>query len=428
MAEMDTFEGFREELRDALICLHDPDYQPSRLLPAVIGCAPQDGAGPVQSALIDVLERLRSAPGTAGGARASRMYDTLYLRFVQRLTQEETAERLHISVRHLRRVQREATHMLARLLWEHSLAREASAEEMHIEGGAPYSGRTATGTTALDWRTQVAQDLASLQKSMPGAVADVGRTIRGVVDLERALTERHGVNLSVGPVEPGLVVPVHPSALRQALIMAIGQLVRDAPSGSISVSAARAGGDVRITLAGPLVPGSPSPNGGPIRELLASFGGSVEVSLEESQVVLRVDLPSAGEIRVLVVDDNPQMAHFYQRCTMGTRYRILHAAQGRRVFEEVEVTRPDIIVLDIMLPDVDGWELLTQLHEHPTTRSTPVIVCSVIREEELALALGAVRYILKPVQPWEFIQALDQALASASTASPEAGASRRSTG
>jgi len=60
------------------------------------------------------------------------------------------------------------------------------------------------------------------------------------------------------------------------------------------------------------------------------------------------------------------------------------------------------------LPDIDGWELLTNLREHPATRSLPVIVCSVVREEELALALGAARYVPKPVRRQEFIQALDQ--------------------
>jgi CheY-like chemotaxis protein len=63
-----------------------------------------------------------------------------------------------------------------------------------------------------------------------------------------------------------------------------------------------------------------------------------------------------------------------------------------------------------MLPDVDGWNLLQDLHQHPATRSIPVIICSVVREETLALSLGAVLYLPKPVSPHQFIQALNQAL------------------
>ena len=251
--------------------------------------------------------------------------------------------------------------------------------------------------------------MASLQKSAPGAMADVAETIRSVVALEQALSERHGVPLAAGAVEPGLVVPAHPSALRQVLIMAVGQLLRRASSGSVTISAERLGGEVRITLAGPNPPESPPLNGESIGDLLAPLGGLVEVVQEADRAALRVRLPSAGEISVLVVDDNVEMVHFYERCTRGTRYRITHLAQGQRVLALAEASRPDVIVLDIMLPDVDGWELLSQLYDHPATRSIPVVVSSVIREEELALALGAAVYIIKPIAPEDFIQALDQA-------------------
>jgi CheY-like chemotaxis protein len=113
---------------------------------------------------------------------------------------------------------------------------------------------------------------------------------------------------------------------------------------------------------------------------------------------------------VLVVDDNVDLVHFYRRYAAGTRYHIVHLSQGTGVLEAVESVTPDIIVLDVMLPDVDGWDLLVQLHEHPATRPIPVVVCSVVREEELALSLGASVYLPKPVRRREFIGALDQAV------------------
>jgi CheY-like chemotaxis protein len=71
-----------------------------------------------------------------------------------------------------------------------------------------------------------------------------------------------------------------------------------------------------------------------------------------------------------------------------------------------------VIVLDIMLPDVDGWELLSNLRERPLTRGIPVIVCSVIRESDLAQALGAAVFLPKPLNHRHFVEALDQALRS----------------
>ena len=99
------------------------------------------------------------------------------------------------------------------------------------------------------------------------------------------------------------------------------------------------------------------------------------------------------------------------------------STQGQRVFEIVEDFAPDVIVLDIMLPDVDGWELLALLHEHPVARSIPIIVCSVVREEDLALALGAALYLPKPVERQQFIRALDQVLSQAAARAPISPAS-----
>ncbi|NLE43152.1 MAG: response regulator, partial [Chloroflexi bacterium] len=73
---------------------------------------------------------------------------------------------------------------------------------------------------------------------------------------------------------------------------------------------------------------------------------------------------------------------------------------------------------DVMLPKVDGWQLLTHLHERSETRMIPVIVCSVVREEPLALALGATSFLTKPLAPRQFVEALDEALVRASAESP----------
>jgi CheY-like chemotaxis protein len=80
-----------------------------------------------------------------------------------------------------------------------------------------------------------------------------------------------------------------------------------------------------------------------------------------------------------------------------------------------------------MLPDVDGWELLTNLHEHHDTRSIPVIICSVVKRQELAAALGASLYLPKPVRRREFIQALDQVLSQGSSPVPQAEANNPAT-
>jgi CheY-like chemotaxis protein len=257
----------------------------------------------------------------------------------------------------------------------------------------------------------VHEELASLQRIAPGAIADVAETIGAVVELERVLTARYGLMLQVGPLEPGLSALVHPSVFRQVLIMALGQLVRCKREGQITVDTKSEGDLAVVNLRTSFGVGDLLPDVGPLSELLGSLGGSAAASLEDDRLALRVALPCSGEVRVLVVDDNVDLVHFYRRCVAGTRYRISHMAEGRQVLRVVEQSPPDIIVLDVMLPDMDGWELLNQLHEYPPTRDIPVVVCSVIDEPELALALGAVVHVPKPVAPDRFVAALKQASA-----------------
>jgi CheY-like chemotaxis protein len=419
MEQAVNFERFREELRDALAGLYDPDYLPSELLVRVVGCEPGAGGGPTQSAIVQVIEELEPKLSTPRGAELRLVYDTLHHRFVLGMTQEETAYQMRMSVRHLRRVQREATHFLARLIWEQAIAREASGESTERSDETDDDNNSGLGPAALDWRAQVGEELASLQRSAPEAVADVTETIQAVVELERVLTARYGVTLRTGSLEQGLSALVHPSAFRQVLVMALGQFVRCLPLAVITVDAYAEARSAVISLRASCEIAEPVPDVSFLEELLTSLGGSAAVSVDDDGLCLRVAIPCSGEVGVLIVDDNDDLVHFYRRCVAGTRYRLSHVAEGRQVLDLVGRTPPDIVVLDVMLPDMDGWELLSQLHEHPATREIPIVVCSVINEPELALALGAAVYLPKPVDPDTFVGALNRArawTASAETA------------
>ena len=411
---MDNFEQFRQDLRDALAHLHDPDYRPSPFLCVVMDHDSESGAGLVQSVLIHAIHGLQPSSDVPPDANARRDYDVLRHRFELRLTQEETAERLHMSVRSVRRAQRVATHTLARLLWEHSLAHRVAVDP---DQGARSrdSSRTSPVAPILDWRAQVRKDLSSLLAHAPEVVADVGDSISRAIELERGLTAQHGVDLQVGDIEPGLVAAIHPSALRQALIMAVGQLTRYTSPGAIAVHARADGEHVEIVLTAQMRTGKGTPDVRLIQEMLAPQRGHLDVNVHGARLCLRIQVPAVGKITVLVADDNPDQVHFYRRCVSGTRYHIVHASYGQRTAQAIAAAQPDVIVLDILLPEVDGWELLSDLKRHPTMRHVPVIICSIVQEKDLATALGAALYLPKPVHPRAFIEALARVLGQVST-------------
>jgi CheY-like chemotaxis protein len=78
-------------------------------------------------------------------------------------------------------------------------------------------------------------------------------------------------------------------------------------------------------------------------------------------------------------------------------YTVRVAGDGERGLAEARSGRPSAIVLDVLLPGMDGWEVLRRLKADPEVRDIPVIVVTVVDERELGLALGAVDYYLKPV-------------------------------
>ena len=240
--------------------------------------------------------------------------------------------------------------------------------------------------------------------------------IARVVQVGQVLTAKHNIQLKVDPIPKNLTAVIQPSALRQILLTAIEKLVQLMASGEIVLLAEMAGDIITLTVTGgPIVTdtlpdSAPLPSSDLIQELLGDQGDTLNIRRAAETIVFRFRLPSAGDpISVLVVDDNADLVTFFRISVTNTPYQIIHLADGERLFETIAVTKPNLIILDVLLPGMDGWELLAYLHGHPDTRAIPIIVCSVIRREELALALGASLYLPKPVRRREFIEALDEA-------------------
>jgi signal transduction histidine kinase/DNA-binding response OmpR family regulator len=100
---------------------------------------------------------------------------------------------------------------------------------------------------------------------------------------------------------------------------------------------------------------------------------------------------------VLVVEDDLRAASLLSLYLGRGGYRTEVAGDGRQALEKAKVLRPVAITLDIMLPQMDGWEVLRALKLEPATRDIPVVIVSIVDNEELGYALGAVDYFVKPV-------------------------------
>lgn len=116
--------------------------------------------------------------------------------------------------------------------------------------------------------------------------------------------------------------------------------------------------------------------------------------------------PVSSKITILVVDDNPTNLIILHSIVRRMGFRVLIAEDGRSALERAEMGRPHLILLDVMMPGMDGFETCKKLKANPTTSGIPVIFLSALTDAAYrrdAEAAGAVDYISKPIQPKELL-------------------------
>jgi len=109
---------------------------------------------------------------------------------------------------------------------------------------------------------------------------------------------------------------------------------------------------------------------------------------------------------VLAVEDSEEIVGFYRRYLERHGYQVISLVGGSRAPLWVRELSPFALLLDVMLPDVDGWAVLEKLKSSRETAHVPVIVCSILDEEARGLSLGAAAYLTKPVLEGDLLQAL----------------------
>jgi two-component system phosphate regulon response regulator PhoB len=110
--------------------------------------------------------------------------------------------------------------------------------------------------------------------------------------------------------------------------------------------------------------------------------------------------------RVLIVDDDPDIVRLVGYNLKQASFDVVTAGTGRKALEIVQKQPPDLIILDLMLPDVDGMEVCRALRQHETSRRIPIIMLTARSEEidrVIGFELGADDYVMKPFSPRELI-------------------------
>lgn len=118
--------------------------------------------------------------------------------------------------------------------------------------------------------------------------------------------------------------------------------------------------------------------------------------------------------RILIVDDDPVILRLLQINFRLEGYDVDSAGRGDEALRRARETVPDVVVLDIMMPGVDGFDVLRQLKDDPASRDVPVILLSARAQDEdrrRGYALGVEEYVTKPFDPAHLVEVVRRVLA-----------------
>jgi PAS domain S-box-containing protein len=117
---------------------------------------------------------------------------------------------------------------------------------------------------------------------------------------------------------------------------------------------------------------------------------------------------SKNEKVILAIDDDPQVISLYERYLQPQGYQVVALTDSTQAKVRAKQLKPYAITLDIMMPGYDGWSVLKDLKADAETRDIPVVVCSIVEEQERGFSLGAADYLLKPILEDDLLNALDR--------------------
>jgi len=308
------------------------------------------------------------------------------------------------------------------------LTREATVEyAAHIHGAGQHL-------------LELINDILDLSRVEAGRLdlrheaTDVVRLLEGTLATIRPLADVKGLDLDLEcPAE--LTAEVDAARLRQILFNLVSNAIKFTPAnGSVHIAATSDGEafTISVTDTGPgigevdhqriftafeqLAPGEVEGTGlglALVEQLVEAHGGRVGLisSLGAgSTFTVRIPLrrPVLGDVTavapdagfaplVLVIEDDAAAAELVRVQLHQAGYRTAVATDGESGLVAARDLAPAAILLDILLPGIDGWDVLRQLRADPETSSIPVMVVSVVDDEALGMALGAHDYFVKPV-------------------------------
>jgi len=382
---------FEQQVNDCLTYLYDiTRLQQLPLVAQLLPDIPAIQRGQAFRRLIfKLIESLAPPPGTDIRSKEARVYHIIMWRYVDGLPNLEIGERLALSERQFYREHRRALQTMTYFLWE----------QVNAQAAQP--------PTEMSVQSEVQRVTAHTEQT----TFDPAELCASVVEATRTLALARQIEVVTRFSDHPAPLPLNAQVIRQLLIVLMYQVLRRQTTGTSLVWTCEATASA-LTLTLDLTMQEADwhdlhqilNDHATFQELLRTLNATLEYESNHEAAAITLSLPVAQQV-VLIIDDNPDAISLLQRY-LGDTFPSVAARQAEEGLQMARTLRPWIIVLDTMLPTMDGWEVLQNLKNHPETRTIPVLVCSVLDTPDMALALGADGFLKKPPDQAKFLATL----------------------
>lgn len=392
---MSTYSSdFEEHIRDLLSNFYDYLKLAENPVASSLGreASGNERMRAIRGTVLDAIEDLRREDQRKASARGNRLYRILQLRYVEERSTNEVLAALALSERQFYREHQRAIQTISRIIWDEHFAN--------------------VGTEADEAAHPLAEELDYLNAGGSQRAFQPVEEIQAALVATQVIARQRGIEIRVAPAREHITLHLSQPAFRQFVIYLLNELI----------GATDAAGDIEISLA--MVKRAPviSISMGALEVDGAVFCKSLREDATAGELMrhLKADIQWVDEAarilvafrqavhNILIVDDNPDTAVLFKRYLANLPYRLFSAVDEREALAIAQGTPLLCIILDVMLPGKDGWQLLQSYKSHPATAEIPVLICSVLEMEELAMSLGADGYLKKPPARAELLSTLRQ--------------------
>ncbi|QPC83668.1 response regulator [Phototrophicus methaneseepsis] len=333
----------------------------------------------VHDQVIRAIESLNPGPQTSFHSPHARTYNLLQLHYVEKMLIQDTADELSLSIRQAHRDLRNGEVAIAKMLVKF------------------LSSDHTTDKSTIHTASSVEEEFTNLDSELE--LTNVFKLIAGACKAVDQLITKHATQVDISSVERTRLVSTNPIVARQILISILARLILHVEDNDIIIIVTETVQEIIINFCY-----TPKNLDAPYCEIDTTVQNLINILHWDLSQTLDSDgtwkislhMPSLSTM-ILIIDDNQALVNLLSRYLSVHNIMAYGISDPHHALEFARTNPPSAIILDVMMPEMDGWELLQNIKNISELAHIPIIICSVLNEPALAFSLGASLFIQKPI-------------------------------